>query len=304
MTHYFTAKKQEDLEYKYSKKYIKDKFNSYYQEDSDTALLVGFMAQALYEWLEASKEGWYESKQQRWAKMLELNSRWSVVQAVLTAVLMLHKAPIQSMVSYPLSLLDWDTDPEKPFEFHKCIAEVLTVLQQFDCWVINPAVGLKSMSVTSNYECPVELRDIVNEVMYLPPMLVRPEYRTEEDQYDYLTIKSNHVLNTTKEYKGKIGLDAINKLNQAGLKLDPYILSFEEEATFELDSTEKVAQYTSLKNTSRKVYDLIQDENEGNFWLTWKADKRGRLYSQGYQINIQSDDFKKSLISTQELFYL
>ena len=34
-----------------------------------------------------------------------------------------------------------------------------------------------------------------------------------------------------------------------------------------------------------------------NFYFTWKYDKRGRIYSQGYHVNIQSTSFKKSLIN-------
>ena len=64
----------------------------------------------------------------------------------------------------------------------------------------------------------------------------------------------------------------------------------------------KAQQHNDRCLQSAMVYDLmLQEDNE--FYFIWKYDKRGRMYSQGYDINLQGSEYKKATIefSKQEL---
>ena len=57
-----------------------------------------------------------------------------------------------------------------------------------------------------------------------------------------------------------------------------------------------MSNFLRLIISSRKVYqELLSYGN--SFYLNWRFDKRGRMYSQGHEVNIQSTSYKKALIN-------
>ena len=109
-----------------------------------------------------------------------------------------------------------------------------------------------------------------------------------DEQYQMLDARRLRLL----QQKAKLN----EKLERVELQLATDFLStVEEEPTFELDTQDKVDQWMAFKKQSYKFYTLIA--KAGNrFWLTHKADKRGRLYASGYNISTMGSAFKKSCI--------
>jgi hypothetical protein len=288
-----------ELEWFYSKSHAKQYIKDYIQEDVDTSLMVGLMATTLAEWLETNFESWYESKQDRWETITDNNSLMDIIEALLLTTLVQQDAPIQSIVSFASTYIEYPEDDDS-YAVIRCLSEVLVVLQEYGAWNVNPAQGTKSISITSNFDCPEEITEIVKDTMYLPPIIIKPLVREGRVDHDYLTKKSDVVLNTTKAYKsGNLPLDVINKLNQQKLHLSQDFLESNEEKLDkdDMDDLAKVNQFNYMKGTSKKVYDLML--NEGNeFYLCWSMDKRGRLYPKGYHITCQGSDYKKAMLAT------
>lgn len=138
----------------------------------------------------------------------------------------------------------------------------------------------------------------IMDTMYLPPLICKPS--TVENNFSsgyYNPLAESVVLKKHNHHDMPLALDAINIANSTAYQLDTFILQeFEETPSKKLDTNEKVRNFMLLKNSSKYVYDLLL--SEGNkFWFSWRYDKRGRMYSQGYHVNLQSTEYKKALIS-------
>jgi len=133
----------------------------------------------------------------------------------------------------------------------------------------------------------------IDQYMYVPPNIEIPQWLSNWCG-GLSTIKDSVILgkgNTHNEYQA---LDALNILQRIEWELDEYMLMCPEEPNKPLDSYEKAKQFNGFKEASKRVYDMYKDRK---FYFIWKFDKRGRMYSNGYHINLQSTDFKKSCLN-------
>lgn len=178
-------------------------------------------------------------------------------------------------------------------------AELISVICESDLYDVWSAGSspLGSMSITSNIKATQEELEYFHNIQYLPPMICPPETISKNnDGSGYLTIKDHVILNKLNRHKENLALDALNIINKTALSLDLNILEMEEKPNKPLDTLSKRRAFNKWKESSRKIYDEIL--NHGNaFYFTHKFDDRGRMYTQGYHINIQSMDYKKALIS-------
>jgi DNA-directed RNA polymerase len=74
-----------------------------------------------------------------------------------------------------------------------------------------------------------------------------------------------------------------------------FLSKVEEVPTFELDTQDKLDDWTRFKKQSYYFYTLLA--KQGNkLYFNHKVDKRGRIYSQGYHLNTQGTAFKKAML--------
>ena len=172
--------------------------------------------------------------------------------------------------------------------------EMLTVIainsEQFDIqhrankWKIIPRNNVLVMRVAR----------AINRRKYTPPMLCPPRKVKANRHTGYLTQKGSIILGGKENHhEEKVSLDAINILNQIPLKLDMQVIEYEEIVEESETNFGKFLQKSFLDDCV-KIYEKLLNRV---FYFTWKFDKRGRLYSQGYHINLQSTDYKKASIS-------
>jgi len=155
-----------------------------------------------------------------------------------------------------------------------------------------------SLMIRSRWSLDLSTEQYIADTMYLPPMLCPPNEITNNTTSGYLNpVAESVILKPHNHHNKPTGLDALNIANSVAFELDEFVLNnYEETPTKLLDTVEKVKNFQLLKNSSKKVYKMLK--NQGNlFWFSWRFDKRGRMYSQGYHVNIQSTEYKKALIS-------
>jgi len=175
------------------------------------------------------------------------------------------------------------------------IAEMVAVLCQTDAFDIIKPSEQASLLIQSNIPLSTQLLDYIARSNYLPPMVCEPKEVTHNYESGYLTHSDCVVLGQKNGHDGDLCLDVINKQNRVPLKLDLEFLStVEENPTFELDSPDKIQNWSQFKYDSYHMYRLIKDQT---FYLTNRVDKRGRLYAQGYHITTQGTGFKKASIN-------
>lgn len=178
------------------------------------------------------------------------------------------------------------------------IAEMVAVLCETDAFdIVKPSVEA-SLVVVSRIPLSNELLEYIHRSRYLPPMLCQPKEVTHNYESGYLTHNNCLVLGKKNGHDGDLCLDVINKQNSIPLKLDlDFLTTVEEEPTFELDTAEKIQNWSVFKQQSYETYRLLKDDP---FYLTNKVDKRGRLYAQGYCVTTQGTGFKKASIEFAE----
>ena len=182
----------------------------------------------------------------------------------------------------------------------KTVAEILAVVCGADAYDITKVSKYASLMIQSNLVLPNELNEAIDRGLYPLPMVVEPRNIAKNSQSPYLTFNQHQILGRQNKHGGDIALDVINCQNQIPLSLNVAFLStVEEQAKGELDTTEKQQLWLEFKTQSYDAYrTLITQGNK--FYLTYRPDKRGRLYSQGYHISTQGTAFKKAIVEFNE----
>ena len=239
----------------------------------------------------------YESKNIRIAELNSYGISNEVIAIdVLTAVISVNKEP-QTIQSVVAKLADDYMDIfSDTLSCLKTMSELLAVCSVCNLYTIERKGINESYSVQSRVVLENKTIDKINKFKYLPPMVCKPNVLTSNINTSHLTIKKSVILGKANYHEKKQAIDVINIANSVKLSLDPRILEFEETPNKELDTIQKKQQFSELNRTSTEVYNEIM-ELGNEFYLTWNFDKRGRTYSDGYHINIQSTGYKKACIN-------
>lgn len=247
--------------------------------------------QALTLYLEGN---YYESKNRR-LEQLRDKPVLQIITEICILVLPLEGAqPIQGVVGQLATYFKYDD----LFDGIKTAAEIVAVVCKSNLYDIIPANSSEtgSLMIKSNYSLEPETLNYIQETKYLPPMICKPEKVFHNNMDGYLTRQKSVILGKGNHHNMHLALDVINNLNEIELCLDTFMLEYEEVTTKPLDTYQKITQHSDLVSSSTKVYnDLIEQGN--HFYLTWKYDSRGRVYSQGFHVNLQSTSYKKSIIN-------
>lgn len=183
------------------------------------------------------------------------------------------------------------------------VAELMAVLCQTDAFDISKEEKMSSLMVVSRVPLSPELVMFIENSQFLPPMVCEPLELTHNYSSGYLTHNDSLILGSGNHHDGDICLDTLNTMNLVALQLDIAFLSkVEEEPTFELDSQDKVDQWTRFKKQSYMFYSMMADQGN-QFYLCHKVDKRGRAYACGFHISTQGASFKKAMLefATEEV---
>ena len=153
---------------------------------------------------------------------------------------------------------------------------------------------------------------------YLPPMVTKPDTLYSNTDCAYKTINKDSLILRDKanQHNGNIGLDVLNKQNAIEYELDNHIiddvkpwhrqvltpteltlLPYEEQEIYKKELVTRetyLEQFIYLKS-------LIKDRT---IYFTHKVDKRGRIYSQGYAINVQGNSYQKACVDLVKKDYI
>lgn len=136
----------------------------------------------------------------------------------------------------------------------------------------------------------------INEFMYIPPLIIKPKkWQSGSNRGGGLHFQNEScILGRDNHHELHQSLDVLNILQSIKWVLDPKILAMEEEPSKPLNTDKKLNQFNIFKNASRNLYNQYTNIC---FYFMWKYDKRGRSTMSGYHINLQSYDYKKSILS-------
>lgn len=240
----------------------------------------------------------YDSKMRRKTELLFTDkfSISDIVTEILISVMSMNSPqPIQSAVNHLASTLELE-------ENYDCIitaAELIAVVSYVGIFDIIPAKNSStgSMMINPNYALEEATLQRIANTKYLPPMIVKPKRVVFNKGSGYLTCSTDSIiLGRDNHHNNTQAKDVLNIMNSIQLTLDETILAMQEEPSKPLDTQEKIDNFNRMRISSRGVYnEMVEYGNK--FYVTHKFDKRGRLYSQGYHVHIQSTEYKKALIN-------
>ena len=285
---------QEMIEKRYNRKHIDGMLKDVLEADSEAMVKVAQGAELVDAFVHAEHS--YASKNARLASLKGMDTHSLVFEMVVACMYFVRPEKISSAAAQVACHLNFDDKVAAV----QTVAELLAVLCEVDLFDITKADRQDSLYVVSRIELPEELLAFVSNSRYLPPMVCEPLELTDNYSSGYLTHKDGLVLGKSNNHAGDLCLDVLNTLNRVKLSLNTeFISTVEEEPTFELDKPEKAENWKNFKRESYEIYTLLNDA--GNcFYLTWKVDMRGRIYSQGYHCNVQGVAHKKACIDLHD----
>ena len=124
----------------------------------------------------------------------------------------------------------------------------------------------------------------LTKLQYLPPMKSRPVKWTNNYNGGWY-FESKHLVlgNQFTKHDEPLAYDVINKLQNIPWEIDPGTYLFEKQTN---------------RIMNKKQFSRVIDEYLGkHFYFVWRYDSRGRSYSSGYDLNLQSNEYGKGLLS-------
>lgn len=152
-----------------------------------------------------------------------------------------------------------------------------------------------TLGLQPNFSLNPETLEFIEQTMYLPPMICKPKNWINNVNGGHINGSGSVLLGSINHHSDAQNLDSLNTIQSIAWELNTHMLSKEEVPNKPLDTEDKRKQFKVLRDTSRHIYDeMLKLGNK--FYFVWKYDKRGRMYSQGYHINLQSTQYKKSIL--------
>lgn len=176
-------------------------------------------------------------------------------------------------------------------------AELLAVCEPAGLYdlILDPRHLEESTNVYPRFQLDDDTVYKIHCTMYMPPMLSSP-IPWDGKVGGHLLGSGSPILGTGNDIGQTQNLDALNRLQAIKWTLNETMLQEPElpKAGTENDPR-KLKQHNDRCLQSKRVYDMILEQGN-EFFFVWKYDKRGRMYSQGYDINLQGSEYKKSIL--------
>lgn len=282
------------LEEKYSKKESRNIIIADITR-SDKSFMAKYLdlTAAIVEFLNGN---YYESKNIRLRKF-KVNEPRKIASEIIIAVMPLEeKGTIQQIATQVMNNLDMG-DNDDVFENIRTVAEVINAGSGLGIYTTHIASGEDCMSVSCNYGLEESTHILLKQLMYLPPMVVKPRKLNNNKSSGYMTIDSESlILGKRNHHNLPINLDVLNILNGTAFSIDPRILDMKEVSKKPLDTEEKKSAFRLMVIASKRVYAEMIDRGN-KLYFTHKIDKRQRVYCQGFHCNYQGNSYRKSILS-------
>ena len=281
-----SADTQLETEQMYGKAFLKDAI----EEEINETIILKVMVK-----LQEYKDGtYYDSKNVRLQK-IETSLEDIAVILIANTMIATNMTPIQAIVGKIEPILGLDK-----LDAVKTAAEMLAVCEDLGIYELYHESDyrnkLGTLGVLASKKLSPVLVQHIDMIKYLPPMIVEPQQWGNNHDGGYLSFDSSVILGKQNHHRQHQALDVVNTLQEIAFCIDEYIYAFLEESKKALDTHEKRVQFEKYRADSTDVCEHLLT-NGNKFHFVWKFDKRGRMYSQGYHVNLQGTEYKKALLN-------
>ena len=283
-------------------KFSKDNINEWVDQEIAASIPVLDIYTKAIELVTAhldSSDTFYMSKRMRYAK-LKSNEPGDIVLSIFSALLGSVQAVVPVVAMASKIGAPYFTDM---LNAAKTGAELLGVIEPLGLFSITRGGmdhnGTKTASMLNiNHVVADNVLYKIHATQYLPPMLVEPIEWTDNKTGGTYIFDDNCILGQGNMHDSKQGLDVLNTLQNIAWTFTSDIHHPTLKARGDNESSKAFEQrkesHMQRVNQSKYIYNLYSNVSE--FYFVWKFDKRGRSYSQGYDINLQGSEEKKASI--------
>ena len=137
--------------------------------------------------------------------------------------------------------------------------------------------------IVSNYSLTKATRHELGKLQYLPPVqMIQLDWHYNQDG-GFAYEKKNIILGKGFGRHDKpLAYDVVNKLQKVAWTIDTDTYLHEKDTNH---------------NLNKKKFLRVMNEYLGKeFYFVWRYDSRGRMYSSGFDLNIQSNEYGKALL--------
>jgi hypothetical protein len=189
-----------------------------------------------------------------------------------------NSRPIQAIATQ-IGTLAGISDPSKAFEWGILLLKeckesgLYTIQQKNGDWYIYPSYTLE----------PKDKQKLA-KLQYLPPMKQAPIKWKDNHNGGWFWENKHLILGSRfNRHDEPLAYDVINKLQSIPWEIDNETYLFEKQTN---------------KTMNKKQFLKVIDQYLGeHFYFVWRYDSRGRSYSSGYDLNLQSNEYGKALLS-------
>ena len=144
-------------------------------------------------------------------------------------------------------------------------------------------LNVDSTEIVPKYKLKKDSIARLNVLQYLPPMLQKPNDWISNTDGGWLWERKSIILGKGTHHFKPQAYDAVNLLQSVAWTID-------------------IPTYINYVNTNEAMdndqFERVIREYFGKpFYFVWRYDKRGRSYSSGYDLNLQSNEYGKALLS-------
>ena len=266
------------------RKYIQEAIEQSVTEDLKP--LFENYVQKVTDWM--MTPGSYESIEREKQHIRSIEPNDIVIEIFVAVLPCTQPTPIQEVATKLLKILNFDD----VFTGIKMAANLLGVCSDSKLYMVYG----DPLRIKSNFELSDQIKQIIEKTQYLNPMLCPPNNWESNVGGGYITSCDSIVLKKYNRHNKPQALDALNTVQQIEWELDDVMVNYIEKPNTEPETKEQIEAATLLSNKSLNVYQEMMDTGN-SFYFVWRYDFRGRMYSQGYYINLQSTSYKKAILN-------
>ena len=310
--HLSLTERQEIIEEQLSKKHINTKVLDALTSDLDMMDKIIEGIEILELWCNAPGE--YESQQARKDHIKEMNLKDIVETAYVTTLSLKNTTTLANL----MGILALKLEFEESYQGFKAAGEIIALLCYTDVYDLDKPKKYDSIIVKPQFALPDETKEYIENAQYLPPSICKPKYLIHNRSSGYRTIKRDSLIlgGAIHHHNEDICLDVLNRMNETALELNQDMLSITQKFEGDLDVIEdfegSALEYQRAVSQQKENWELFLRRSDlaysivedNPFHLTHKIDKRGRIYSQGYAINVQGNSYQKSSIDLVKKDYI
>ena len=270
---------QQFIEQQYTQKFANQQLKEYLSHSG----LVDDWADIYLNWLDSDfKWDVKKARLQKWRDyLIATGNAEDFIIEVLAAMFSIRGASQVQAILPMVSDSVVTTDSKK--EQYTTVAEVLNVFQYGGLYRAYTGGEKGYRYVEPSITLPDDLQLLLNNIQYLPPMIVEPE-PVENNRVKWATFSKSIFLNGN-HHDGIVDTEFLDIMNSTAMSIDPYMARHDEETDDSL-----------LKIRSKAAVSMLNQFTD-KFYFIYRYDARLRSYASGYQLSPQGNDYRKAQLN-------